>query len=53
MANIITDFETWLQDLNSAWENLGDDYESKDESEHQGTDAITFEELMDFGGESK
>ena len=46
-------FGTWLQDLNSAWENLGDDYELKDESEYQGTDPISFEELMDFGGESK
>lgn len=46
-------FGTWLQGLNSAWENLGDDYELKDESEYQGTDPISFEELMDFGGESK
>ena len=46
-------FGTWLQDLNSAWENLGDDYELRDESEYQSTDPISFEELMDFGGESK
>ena len=53
VAESVSLFGVWIQDLNSARENLDDDYKLKDESEYQSTDPISFEELMDFGGEAK
>ena len=46
-------FSEWLDKLNVTWANIGDDYELRDESAYVDTDSISFDELMDFGGESK
>lgn len=43
----------WMDALNDAWASVSEDFELGDEEEYQATDPISFDELMEFGGESK
>jgi hypothetical protein len=42
----------WINELN-AWVGLGDDFEPRKEEKHQVTDPLSFDELMEFGSESR
>lgn len=42
---------SFVDDLNSIWESLGDDFELADEEEYAATDPISFDELMGGMGE--
>ena len=41
---------TWMDALNDAWINIGEDFEIDEEAEYQATDPLSFDELMNFGG---
>lgn len=49
-ASVSSAIATWMDALNDAWINIGEDFEIDEESEYQATDPLSFDELMNFGG---